>query len=323
MCDSSTENHNIFLNNLVQPVESLSVRDEHPQKAVAISGQDLTDKKKEHISTKTTHIDMTRIAVENNKTERETCKNEERETDTIENKIIVSDNKKIDNFEQISDTLCSSLDEFLVVEDLQEEFNEDKMVKREQIIELTINSEKIEEDYELFADVFENKKDIEKLEQILNGVKIKTNDKTTTQFDKTGNILLQVKACSDVDRVVAIKNNRELKPMGRVTDNTQSSGETLVINKQRYSSEENILLEKVPPVSVMEQTISSSVNIIEISKECEAPFKTLPKLSISELEEMKDNLQKEKIDLLIEKSSKERLATNISDQMYQEAQVCW
>ncbi|XP_072388907.1 DNA excision repair protein ERCC-5-like isoform X2 [Diabrotica undecimpunctata] len=46
----------------------------------------------------------------------------------------------------------------------------------------------------------------------------------------------------------------------------------------------------------------------------------IPELTVEEMQQLKDTYQREKIDLLKEKSNKERLANNITDQMYQEAQ---
>lgn len=46
-----------------------------------------------------------------------------------------------------------------------------------------------------------------------------------------------------------------------------------------------------------------------------------PKLTEQDLQKMKDDLKNEQINLLVERSNKERLGTNITDQMYQEAQV--
>ncbi|CAG9835230.1 unnamed protein product [Diabrotica balteata] len=48
--------------------------------------------------------------------------------------------------------------------------------------------------------------------------------------------------------------------------------------------------------------------------------KKIPELTVEEMQQLKDTYQREKIDLLKEKSNKERLANNITDQMYQEAQ---
>lgn len=49
--------------------------------------------------------------------------------------------------------------------------------------------------------------------------------------------------------------------------------------------------------------------------------KTTATLSLDQMVEMKTNLRQEQMDLIVEKSVKERMAGNITDQMYQEAQV--
>lgn len=46
-----------------------------------------------------------------------------------------------------------------------------------------------------------------------------------------------------------------------------------------------------------------------------------PKLGEKELNALKEQLQKDKVDLITERATKERMAENITDQMYQEAQV--
>lgn len=46
-----------------------------------------------------------------------------------------------------------------------------------------------------------------------------------------------------------------------------------------------------------------------------------PSISEQDLKDLKEQLQRDKVDLINEKSAKERMAGNITDQMYQEAQV--
>ncbi|KAG5876721.1 hypothetical protein JTB14_015510 [Gonioctena quinquepunctata] len=68
-----------------------------------------------------------------------------------------------------------------------------------------------------------------------------------------------------------------------------------------------------------EVKVNEGIKVDENKKDI-AQKPVTPQLTLKEMSDLKDTLQREKTDLIIEKANKERLASNITDQMYQEAQ---
>lgn len=245
-----------------------------------------------------------------------------------------------DTVEVMSDTESSSSEEFIVVGDDAKKDKETRNdIKKENETKLVIVPEKVDDCDDLFSDIFEDRKDFEKLEEILS--KGRVEDKKTEQdnkieksqtvqkesmtenrrtkvlkdFSKNNDNIGEDKPVAVVE--VDVKHKEEIKANDSTKENTKNPGEN------KHDSESFIEKNSEKEVLLVEDKTSSDKNdyIVKVATEFKVPVDTLPKLSVTELQEMKDNLQREKIDLLVEKSTKERLATNISDQMYQEAQV--
>jgi hypothetical protein len=78
----------------------------------------------------------------------------------------------------------------------------------------------------------------------------------------------------------------------------------------------------VEEVKSTSQTVKDKIE--KLIKDYSRPKEAEPdssKLSVDQLNEMRENLRKEEAELATEKSTKERHAGSITDQMYQEAQV--
>lgn len=251
---------------------------------------------------------------------------------SVENESLNIEN---DTVEFMSDTESSSSEDFLIVEDFRDADNKknEKIANKDQVKLLIVPEKTDDDDKDLFSDIFKDKKDFEKLDEILNKVQVNNEEKTQQQAKK-----------SEPDNVVAafVKNKtttdkREPEEDSTIINSVEKAKITTINEPEFVKSKEESKVLETPKESAQEieeckietansknipsdETINTTKNE-EDSFKFKTPDRTEPKLSLSQLQELKDNLQREKIDLIVEKSTKERLATNISDQMYQEAQV--
>ncbi|CAG9862806.1 unnamed protein product [Phyllotreta striolata] len=112
----------------------------------------------------------------------------------------------------------------------------------------------------------------------------------------------------------SIKTSIEQAPISKSSTDQHliEENETVKQNLPNESNENN----------PMEPENNSKVSIIQspCNQQTQIINPPAPKLTNEEMKQLQDNLQTEQIDLLKSKSSKERIAGNITDQMYQEAQ---
>lgn len=235
---------------------------------------------------------------------------EDKETECINETICKNsiDDQRIGTHEEhaeveiMSDTDSSSSEEFIVVEDAVN--RKDAIISKD-------------DDDDLFSDIFEDKKDIEKLEEILVKGKIISEENEVQDDIVEGHESDSIPKVAVISEKTLTPEETETKYSNHMEESTVQKEQPKETDNEIESSKEVVGTEKVSTPNVLEITSNST----KMLKEPEKQNESSTKLSILELQEMKDNLQREKIDLLVEKSSKERLATNISDQMYQEAQV--
>ncbi|CAH1183769.1 unnamed protein product [Phaedon cochleariae] len=205
-----------------------------------------------------------------------------------------------------------------------------KDIEPKEVIEIVSNDDDGSSDSSDFQEVSELKVDKTPLEIVIDPNKDIDDDifkdifaneviTTETEIDKNEN-----------------QSNLHAKQMDKIVELPEISKISEVTNEQlpmKMSSEDesNISMADKEEVKNMENG-SRKDEVVETSKvnyeidDGEKISRNIPEnskgptLTIQEMTELKKSLQKERTDLLIEKSTKERLASNITDQMYQEAQ---
>ncbi|CAH0557370.1 unnamed protein product [Brassicogethes aeneus] len=235
-------------------------------------------------------------------------------SDAEELPIIVDNNKTNSKIEIVVDP-NKSLEDDLFRDIFVNESNKKKIHLNEEnddkdkinAIEIVVNPIVTPED-DLFSDIFvdeSNKKEVQFEKKYINITEenMKTIvDINPTKIENTESILEKddQKLKSNKEEIIKVPEEKNVR--------------TEVKNKGINFEVQNI--KELTTPEIME-----TVNIDNNSKENKkSEVESISGLSETELKEMKDKLKNQQIDLLIEKSSKERMAKNISDQMYQEAQ---
>lgn len=217
------------------------------------------------------------------------------------------------NFEQepIDEFSSSDSDDFMEVSDVPEVKQDDlkngdesivKLVSKD-IFQIEIDPSKTADADDLFDDIFGkcDTKEIKLPEIIINHKNI------TDSHLFTDNVKLDKKH----EPVPVVEDNEmnleTQKTVKNETEETVKSTQVSVNIETKINVDDETDIVKVK--ELVDENTDGSKKVVT------------PQLSIQKMTEMRDELQKEKIDLLVEKSNKERLASNITDQMYKEAQV--
>lgn len=182
----------------------------------------------------------------------------------------------------------------------------EKIQNKSQIIEIVIDPNKIEAD-DLFGDIFEAKKDLHadvlSKENLKNKeIFIESNHKND-HFKDTSSLLQEKK-------LVHVKNEKQYSIVKELNSISRDCVNTKIITAEVNNEE----------TAKENDQVDENREKINLSSDKTLLVPAAPKLTIQEMQELKNNLLHEKIDILREKSNKERLANNITDQMYQEAQ---
>lgn len=152
-----------------------------------------------------------------------------------------------------------------------------------QVIVDTTN--KLEDD--LFKDIFEETPI--KLEEI---IKLKSDPNEKTVNEKPKNV---EKVNQNQEKEVVIRREEE-KPIKKIEDKLDEVRSEKSSKKVSFG---------------MEDKIAKSQKVVAKK----------PKISVKELNKMKEDLRKEQQELMVEKNTKDRMGSDITTQMYQEAQV--
>lgn len=207
--------------------------------------------------------------------------------------------------EETEDIKCAGEVEIMSDSD-ESSSNEIELPKSKLNLEIIIDPNKKDDDGDdLFGDIFEKDTNTENIDNtkevpVLNKpieIIINPNKSDTDNDDLFGDIFIKDK----------LTENKEDHQKASTSDGLNENGPGKI-----ETVKDNITIAKQKIVSIQK---NEDIVINKSSKET-----AVPKISRKEMEELQENLQKEKIDLLKEKSTKERLANNITDQMYQEAQ---
>nr|XP_057664523.1 DNA excision repair protein ERCC-5 homolog [Diorhabda carinulata]XP_057664532.1 DNA excision repair protein ERCC-5 homolog [Diorhabda carinulata] len=214
-------------------------------------------------------------------------------------------------------------DDFCTVDITEKDISKEKGVKNTKdnlllkenqpiIFEVVIDPNKIEAD-DLFGDIFEANtvKDLQgdflAKENLHNNVKtlenfIEPNHKDDRSKDSSNAPLVDEKKLVDSMEQDSIDKEKSNICKDFINNKTKID---------EVNNEESV--EENDQVDENKEKMNLSDNIT-------LTMPAVPKLTIQEMQELKDNLMHDKIDIIREKSKKERLANNITDQMYQEAQ---
>lgn len=282
---------------MTQPCDSTSKILKTNSKEAPLSQSEIQDEYDVNLNETKEQLEPNRMENNNMAIENDTNCNE------FENKNVNNVHEDINKIVFMSDSDSSSSEGFLIVEDNSK--NDEQYDKQNDSVESVINTEKTDynNDEDLFSDIFEEEKDVKKLDEILNIGKVTEKNDI---FENCGKILGE-----------EIENNNQMTSQKVKTAPAEKEEKDFVKSQEQVNLKNSVMKENIALKEDSKEIIDTESGF----KELKSSISAVPKLSISELQEMKDDLQKEKIDLLVAKSSKERLATNISDQMYQEAQV--
>lgn len=145
-----------------------------------------------------------------------------------------------------------------------------------------------------------------------NSLQITIEKVSAIEDDIFKDIFVETDTCKDnlAEETLKIENKK--------SQNDSSSDNSNEINQvKQINIIENVIL--TPSVNVT--TPKESELLKDIVKPSTSTDAEKPKITITELKNIRDNLAKETTKLIHDRSNKERLAGNITDQMYQEAQV--
>ncbi|RZC41075.1 DNA repair protein complementing XP-G cells -like protein, partial [Asbolus verrucosus] len=186
--------------------------------------------------------------------------------------------------EIMSDSELSSCDDFVDVEDNKEKTDVKSM-------EVVIKPDEEMED-DIFKDIFANE------------------DKPTEEAPLSSRQEEIIKQVEELPLEERKETTEEIVSSREETQNTDQDVKEPVSEKSDEKSGTQTLKDKI------ERMIKSYSKISKNSGEGTEKSE----LSVEQMNEMRDNLRKEEIELVTERSNKERLAGNITDQMCQEAQ---
>ncbi|XP_018567912.1 DNA repair protein complementing XP-G cells homolog [Anoplophora glabripennis] len=212
------------------------------------------------------------------------------------NKITKATADKIDTIDLLSNGDTSSSDEF-------EEVSEEIVSKDKNSVEIVIDPNQKLEDDDLFSDIFDRN---EEIKTSISEIVIQQQ----SEFD--GNVISEV---SETKRKVSCDIEKPETEISSSRNEDSNKNSVDVVSKISVPD----TVEKIPDLeNLSRETVngtSEEKSSLHKSKELK-----VPNMKLDEMIKLKDNLQKEKLDILVEKSTKERMASNITDQMYQEAQ---
>lgn len=207
-------------------------------------------------------------------------------------KITVRENVKADNISLVLNNDTSSDDEF-------EEVSEETVSISKDSMEIVIDpSQRLEDD--IFDDIFDKK------------------DKVKIDIFETKTIVQE--KCEDNLFNDISESNKEQDENG-ISGVTEKKSETEMNYLEIKTNEEDAVNEKSKISTSNQNTLTVEAENFHTSNLEKSIEPKIQNLKLEEMRRLKDDLQKEKIDILVEKSIKERMASNITDQMYQEAQV--
>nr|XP_023026256.1 DNA repair protein complementing XP-G cells [Leptinotarsa decemlineata] len=236
-------------------------------------------------------VDETSIEKENVTEEKEICEEDEQ--------IPVRPEENIDenHCEIMSDSEGSSCSNDLV------EVSGDKESKN--ALEIFIDPDKNDDD-DLFGDIFKKAVEVEE-----EGLTVTIQPQQKVDDDLFSDVFERK---VDKEKEFIPTEPKKKEPEINITNQLVTQGTSKDSTKIKP-----IESEKTENIEVDRELIkigpTEKEKLVEVVKE---PIK--PQLTFKEMSDMRDMLQREKIDLMVEKSNKERLASNITDQMYQEAQ---
>ncbi|KAJ8960720.1 hypothetical protein NQ318_020012 [Aromia moschata] len=236
----------------------------------------------------------------------ETEKSNFRETEPIDEKSNTGE-ENIDNVEVMSDSgESSSSVEFLEVSEHQTE---------KKSLEIVVDPKEKVYENDLFSDIFGEKKDDRKKEAL----EILIDPQSKPEDGLFDDIFEDKDDVGDTSKAESAKTEILNKGATLVIKNKLS-----IISETEVSIEENTKNEAIAKEEVQkveesaEMRKESKGESVTVRRQVEKIEKL--KLSVEEMQDLQDNLRKETDQLMVEKSTRERMATNITDQMYQEAQ---
>ncbi|CAH1133868.1 unnamed protein product [Ceutorhynchus assimilis] len=150
----------------------------------------------------------------------------------------------------------------------------------------------------------------------------KTNDEKTTNIVETSDDLVEIMSGTDSSDSESEKKviNIVINPNAEIEDDLFAD----VFAPEPDEAKLEIVadFQKKDEVFVEETLASNKTEAENTTTKEDKIYEEIitPSLSEKQLKDLKDQLQQEKVELINEKSTKERLANNITDQMYQEAQ---
>jgi DNA excision repair protein ERCC-5 len=239
-----------------------------------------------------------------------------------EDRVTTSSSREVEEgkdecFELKSDSESNDSDDFLDVEDS----NVEQVKKNVTSMEVVIKpDEELEDD--LFKDIFDNEdqaevasevsstqdKVIESIKQFVSSSREEESKKVKENIKK----VVDTEADSPAVESIVVSDRKE----ECLNEASSSAIENLEVSNDKESSS------AVEEVKSTSQTVKDKIE--KLIKDYSRPKEAEPdssKLSVDQLNEMRENLRKEEAELATEKSTKERHAGSITDQMYQEAQV--
>ncbi|XP_028129377.2 DNA excision repair protein ERCC-5 isoform X1 [Diabrotica virgifera virgifera] len=187
-------------------------------------------------------------------------------------------------------------------------------------IEIVIDPNKIKQDGldDLFDDIFEKEADDQIGNSITTSNKVKLHEVNVPDLSSKNVEDDHVKDVSiDTSRSESDSYTQEIVDKSEETLDKDDSNTIKMHDVIEEPKDENIS-------TIITDLKTDANKVITTDEEyIQNPSKDdlkISELTVEEMQQLKDTYQREKIDLLKEKSNKERLANNITDQMYQEAQ---
>nr|CAH7741902.1 unnamed protein product [Callosobruchus chinensis] len=227
----------------------------------------------------------------------------------VDNKNLENSNGLKDNSGAKSDTEEKEREseKFITESEEKETANKEDTEEKVKENQIQLISESGESDEDDFLDVTETKPD--NIEVQINPNKSLEENLFEDIFSKDTN---EVKPLE----IVVNPNDENLEDDLFKDIFETSKGQKHKIDDKEQRNDSNVAKKLRQLIETESDKTSTNSKIDQTSKD----QKDEPKLSIEDLLEIRDNLEQQKEDLQIEKSTKERQAVNISDQMYQEAQ---
>ncbi|XP_066143678.1 DNA excision repair protein ERCC-5 homolog isoform X2 [Euwallacea fornicatus] len=222
-------------------------------------------------------------------------------------KIIKLKGPNLTSIPEICDTTTGELDESetvleSAVEIMSSSDSENEEDSQKKVVLIDPNQSYNEED-DLFADVFKD-----------GPIKDVVEDTCASPLDR-------INLLDNTENIINLTSEIEAAARSKETDSGRNDEKN--VNKSVNSSLASATEVNLPDTTSQSKTDKhiKKINTELTGNSCEAEaIRKSPSLTEGELIQLKDQLQRDKVDLLTERLTKERVAENITDQMYQEAQ---